>query len=91
MSKAKKSVQDKVKEEYPEFADSVQLLSLADLNGRLAQLAKDGESVQDSKEADDSLQQAIQTSSELGAPYQEAKKAIRLKTKYIIELTKERG
>lgn len=88
MNKGKKSLQDKIKEAFPEFYEELLLKSEAELNDRIAQLAKDSESVQDAKEADEGLAEAQAKSTELGAPYREAKSAIKLKIKYIIQILK---
>lgn len=89
--KAPKTLADQVKESNPEFFDTVQGLSVDDLNGRLASLAKDAETVEDTKENDEDLKQAKAEASELAAPYRDAKKAIRMKSKYVISLIKDKG
>lgn len=81
----------KVEKELPEFVNEVAGLSVDDLNGRLSQLAKDFEAVEEAKEADEALQEARNTAKELGAPYRDGKKAIRLKSGYIVALIKEKG
>ncbi len=66
-------------------------LSPGDLIGRLAHYAKEAEAVEDAKEADEELEQAKESAAQLAAPYRDAKKAIRLKSRYIISLLKEKG
>lgn len=87
----KKSLQEKVREEYPEFAESCDSLSSGDLDLRLAELAKHAEDVENSKEADEGLKQLQAEATQAAAPYRDAKKAIKLKNRYIIGMLKERG
>lgn len=89
--KNKKTLEEAIKDTNPEFAAEVAGLSVDDLNSRLAQLAKDGEAVAESKEADEELEQARARATELAAPYRDAQKAIRLKSRYVISLIKEKG
>lgn len=91
MAKAKKSLAEKVQEEHAEFAGEVAGLSVQELDNRLATLAKAGEENEQAKEDDEELEQALANASELGAPYRDARKVIRLKSRYIIGLIKEKG
>lgn len=91
MARAKKSVQEKVQTEFPEFSTEVAALTEDQLNGRLATLAKNLEESETAKENDGALEDAQALSSELSAPYKDVKKAIRLKTKYIISLLNDKG
>ncbi len=91
MSKPKKSIQETVQKEMPEFAAEVAELSVDELDFRLAQNAKDTEGVEQAKDEDLSLEEARALASELAQPYREAKKALGLKSKYIISLIKEKG
>lgn len=87
----KKNIQDVVRAEYPEFVEEVTSLTAEQLNTRLAQLAKDNEALQDTKETDEGLNEAREVVSQLAAPYTEGKKVIRHKSRYLISLLKERG
>jgi len=89
--KEKKTLADIIREEYPEFFDEVQALSVEELNTRLATLAKNAEEVEESKENDEELRAAKATASELAAPYRDAKNAIRKKNKFVISLIKDKG
>lgn len=91
MARAKKSLQEKVQEELPEFASEVAGASVQDLNNRLAELAKASEQSEQAKEDDEELIEAQAHASELAAPYRDAKKMIRLKSRYIIATIKEKG
>lgn len=91
MGRPKKPDSFKIQEEHPDFAAEVAGLSVEALNARLAQLAKDGEAVEDAKEADEELESAKDKASYLGAPYRDAKKVLRLKRRHVISLIKEKG
>lgn len=91
MARAKKSLQEKVQEEMPEFAAEVAGLSVDQLNARLANLAKDAETNEQAKEDDEDLEKAQVEAKELGAPYRDFKKANRLRSRYVIGLIKEKG
>lgn len=81
----------KVQKLLPHFADEVSGLSVEDLSARLVQLAKDVADTQDAQEADEGLREAKEMAKELGAPYREAKRDIRLKSTFIVELIREKG
>ncbi len=89
--KTKISIEDKIRKDNPEFVSEVERLDAPALEKRLSDLAKGAEDVEDAKEADESLEQAKAQATELGAPYRDAKKSIRLKMRYIINILKERG
>lgn len=91
MARAKKSLQEKVQEDMPEFAAEVAGLAVQDLNNRLATLAKGAEENEQAQEDDEDLEKARSEASELAAPYRDAKKAIRLRSRYIISLIREKG
>lgn len=91
MARTKKSVQEKVQAEFPEFANELGGASVDQLNTRLANLAKALEESESAKEADEELERAQALVGELGAPYKDVKKAVRLKTKYVISLLRDKG
>lgn len=79
---------EKIQKEFPEFVNEVSGLDLGALNSRVAQLAQAGQENEDAKEADEALQKAREASLQLGAPYRDANKVIKLKTKYLLHLVK---
>lgn len=91
MNKPKPSFKEKVQKEQPEFVAEVESASVEQLDARLAQLAKDIEAVNDAKEADEELEQAREKASQLAAPYSESRKALQAKSRYIVELLKDKG
>jgi hypothetical protein len=91
MKSNKKSIQEIIAKENPEFVEEVSKLSLEEIDARLAQLAKDSEAMQEQKDANEALSLAREVAKELNAPYVDAKKAIRLKSRYLISLLKDKG
>lgn len=89
--KQKKSVQEKVREDYKEFANEVANLTPEQLSERISGLAKHSEEVTDAKNADEALSAAREEVGQLAAPYRDAQKAIKLKIRYCYELIGERG
>lgn len=88
---AKKDVTKDVQKKLPDFADAVAGLSVADLETRLLNYAKESENIDDAKDADEELQRTRELVKELGAPYAEARKMIKLKMRYIVQLIGEKG
>lgn len=88
---AKKDVKLEVQKRYPDFVESIDGLSVGDLEQRLLTYAKERENVREAKEIDEQLQQVIEAKAELEGPYKDAQKAIDLKSRYIISLIKEKG
>lgn len=84
----KQNMKHVVEKELPEFVAEVSGLSVQDLDARLAQLAKDIQQVEDSKEADEDLQSIKEQVKVASAPYRDAKKVLKQKTSYIISLLK---
>lgn len=91
MSRPKKDIRTIVQKQFPEFPEVVDGLSTEDLEKRISSYAKEAENVEDAKEADEALNEAKDQVAEFSAPYKDAKKAIRLKIRYLIQLLKEKG
>ena len=91
MARSKKSVSKQIQENYPEFEAEVSGLSIDQLNNKLAALAKGLEESEAAKEDDEELNKTHALASELGAPYRDVKKAVKLKTKYVIGLLRDKG
>lgn len=91
MPRPKKSVQEKVQKKYPEFVSAVDGLSVADLESKLAMYAKESENVDQAQENDEEIEKTNALLSELKGPYLDARKAIKLKMRYVISLIKEKG
>lgn len=91
MARSKKSVRETVEKNYPEFAEELNGATTDQLNSRLATLAKGLEESEQAKEVDDELEKARLLASELSAPYRDVKKAVQLKSKYVIGLLRDKG
>lgn len=91
MKTSKKSLEKQMSEENPEFVSEVASATTDELNNRIAQLAKDQEEVDQAKAADSGLEDLRAQVSLAAAPYNDSKKALKLKTKYLIQLMKDRG
>lgn len=87
----KKSVSETVESEYKEFSAEVYNLPAADLRNRIAGLQQALEESEAHKEANESLIEARNEVSLLSGPYKDVKKAVKLKTKYLLELLSTRG
>lgn len=84
-----KTVEEKLFDLAPEFVREVRTLQPSDIDGRLATLAKNAEEVEQAMEADDKLNLARAQASEFAAPYRDAKKLLKLKTKFLVQLLQE--
>ncbi len=80
-----------VDKQYPGFADEVSRLSAEEINARIVEMQKGLEESESHKEANEELKQARDTVTELSGPYRDVKKAVKIKTKYLLELLKEKG
>lgn len=79
---------DKVDSRARQDLDS---LNVAELEARVNVYAKGHEENDDAQEADEELEKAKAEARELGAPYRDLRKALKLKSKYAILLIKEKG
>lgn len=94
MARAKKeklSFEQQFQKDNPDFAGEVAGLSVQDLNNRLAEFAKAAEWNETKKEEDEDLARAQAEAKEAGAVYRDEKKALRVRSKYVISLIKEKG
>lgn len=81
----------KTQTDYPEFCSEVETLSADELKARIVQLQRALEDSENHKDNNEDLKSARSEVSELSAPYRDVKTAVKLKTKYIIELLQEKG
>jgi hypothetical protein len=92
---AKKSVKEQIETDNPDFVAEVVGLSVDELNARVAKLAADTEEVQQSlekaSEEGGPIYDARAVLKELTGPYNDSKKALRLKTRYLVQLIEEKG
>ncbi len=74
-----------------EFIDEVVGLSVKALEDRIVNLQKGLDESRAHKEENIALRTAKEEVAELNGPYADVEKAVKVKTKYIIELIKEKG
>jgi hypothetical protein len=84
----KKSAKEICEKELPEFVAEVSGLDVEALKVRLSVLAQGRADNARAKEGDEALEQARATASELAAPYRDAEKVLKLKSRYIADLIK---
>ena len=74
-----------------EFKEEVDTLSVATLEARITKMQKGLDESREHKKQNKVLQEVKDKKAELEGPYRDVEKAVRIKTKYIIELIKEKG
>lgn len=74
-----------------EFKEEVDRLSVPQLEARITNMQKQLEESEEHKEANVKLNNAKAEVKELSGPYNDVKKAVKVKTKYIIALIREKG
>jgi hypothetical protein len=87
----KKSLKEQVEEQFQDWANSVQGLSVSELDSMILRYAKYREEIKDFRESDEQLQKAKEMVKELSAPHRENLKGNEIKTKYLISLLGEKG
>lgn len=91
MSRPKKSIQEKVQKAYPSFVEEVDRLSVGDLEKRLSNYAKAIAENDEKQEEDEELEKASEVVSELKATYAGPRKELKIKSRYMTALIKEKG
>lgn len=74
-----------------EFKEEVDALSVKSLEDRITRMQKDLDESREHKEANTALRHAKDEVAEISGPYSDVEKSVKVKTKYIIELIKEKG
>lgn len=87
----KKSVKEQILKDHSDFATEVETISISALRARIVTLQQVLEESEQHKEANETLQQARDQVKELAGPYRDVKKAINLKTRYILEMLASKG
>lgn len=88
---AKKSVKEQVQDKFKEFAAECEGLSVDGLKARIVSYQQQLQESEEAKAGDVELENARNTAAEYAAPYNDVKKAVKLKTSYLIELIAEKG
>lgn len=84
-----KSVRDDIEQKHKEFADEVRKLDAEALKARIVALQKGLQESEEHRENNEALHDAKETVRMLQEPYNDVRKAVKLKTKYILELLLE--
>jgi hypothetical protein len=74
-----------------EFKEEVDGLSVDDLEIRISNMQKGLDESREHKKNNEALKKVSAEKSELEGPYKDVENAVKVKTKYIIELIKEKG
>jgi hypothetical protein len=91
MGRPKTDFKAKMQKDFPEFVAVVDGESVGALEALLSKYTKEAQNVQDAQEADEALESARAAAKDLGAPYRDAKSAIKKKLKYIVSCIREKG
>lgn len=86
-----KTLREIVDDKYEGFVDEVDRLSIPELEMRISRYQKSLQESEEHRENNEVLNKLKDEVSTLSGPYNDVKKAVKLKTKYIIELIKEKG
>lgn len=81
----------KVQKKFPEFVKEVDGLSVEELSVRISRMAQALADTAEAKENDGELAEVAERLAFLKAPYEDVKKAVQLKSRYIRNLIKEKG
>lgn len=76
----------KCQKQHPDFTSEVDSLNPDELKARVVQLQQALQESEEAMEADDGLNQARDQAREFAAPYLDVRKAVKLKTSYILNL-----
>jgi hypothetical protein len=90
-SKVPLTFAQKVQKDMPEFVDSVNGLSVQQLETRIATYQKELQDSEEFRGKDEALSRAKAEAKELAAPYNDVAKSVGVKTRYLIELIREKG
>lgn len=75
---------------YPDFTKEVDNLPVEALKARIVQLQQGLEESEQHKEENIAIEQTRAELKELTAPYRDIRKAVKLKTSYLLDLLKEK-
>lgn len=91
MGRPKQTIEDKVNKKFPDFAVEVAGSSIEALEKRLSNYAKATSDWEQKKEEDDALNELKDQVSEMNAVYADPIKELKLKSRYLTHLIKEKG
>ena len=82
---------EKVQREHPDFCAEVDRMQKEEIKARTIALARHSKEIDDSQEADEELKAVREQLSEMSAPYRDAKKAVKAKLGYLVQLLEDKG
>jgi hypothetical protein len=92
-SRKPKTLLEKIETEFPEFQSEVVGLDIKQLDQRIADMQKELQDAADFQEEKrgEEIQNLVNELKEARGPYNDVKKAVGLKTKYLVSLIREKG
>ena len=81
----------KVEKDYPEFVEIINTLSGTDLEKRILEYAKEQERIDEELDSNEIIKAIKDNLKETRSPFVDAKKAVKLKMKYLRALLDDRG
>ena len=90
-NKMNTKLEKKMQKEYGEFCDAVQGLSASDLEAKVLEYTKESERVLNALKTSQAIKDAAANLKELKAPYTDGLKAIKLKVRYMLALSCDKG
>lgn len=89
--KNKDKMMKKVEKDYPEFVEIINTLSGTDLEKRILEYAKEQERIDEELDSNEIIKAIKDNLKETRSPFVDAKKAVKLKMKYLMALLDDRG
>jgi hypothetical protein len=86
-----KTLREKTEKEFPDFVKEVDGLNIQEMEKRISNYAKELEDSEQHKEDNQALKDAHAEVTELAGPYKDVKKAVKVKTRYLIASIREKG
>lgn len=88
-----KTLMEKVDEKYPNYSQEVMGLSVEQLDKRIVEMQKTLEDSENHKEEKqgEALKKLKEDMKTINGPYADVKKAVALKTKFLVSLVREKG
>jgi len=85
------NAKDKFRNLDADWKDKVSTMDATEIDGALAQIAKDGEALEQAQEADQDLAAKKEAAKDAGQVYREGKKENRLKTRFLMRVLSDQG
>lgn len=89
--KNKDKVLKKVEKDYPEFVEVINTLSGTDLEKRILDYAREQERIDEELDNNEVIKAIKENLKETRSPFVDAKKAVKLKMRYLMAMLEDRG